>query len=163
MTQDFKVKPVDQRVLLTSTVVLNCISEGRPPPQISWSIFLKITNESFLLNESRKIIGERQMLYNGSLVIRNVSRQDEGFYTCLSSSPGLKRNHTAHISAYGMSTNNYKHIVAQKVRSRNHFYLNAFGVFSHAVNSKNALVKYISWLLRPDKYNFTRICNTFLQ
>ena len=102
VTQNFRIKPVDQKVLFASTVVFNCVSEGQPKPQTSWQISLKTSNKTFAVNKTTKIDDKHEMLDNGSLVLRNVSDKSEGTYTCISESPGLIRTTSGLLTIYGM-------------------------------------------------------------
>uniref|UniRef100_A0A3Q2XW01 Cell adhesion molecule DSCAM n=1 Tax=Hippocampus comes TaxID=109280 RepID=A0A3Q2XW01_HIPCM len=77
----FVVQPEDQDGIYGKTVTLNCSAEGYPPPTIVWEhskgagvpLFQPI-----LLNSGSRI----QQLSNGSLLIKHVLEDDNGFYLC---------------------------------------------------------------------------------
>ncbi|XP_008577945.1 PREDICTED: immunoglobulin superfamily member 10 [Galeopterus variegatus] len=65
-----------------NTVELKCRAEGRPSPTISWIL----ANQTVVSESSQ---GNRQALvtFDGTLVIRNLSIYDRGFYKCIASNP----------------------------------------------------------------------------
>lgn len=68
---------------LFSKLVLNCKAEGFPTPEIRWF------KENNLLASSQKnglSVKYNFFLSNGSLVINNISSNDDGVYYCYASS-----------------------------------------------------------------------------
>nr|XP_022322237.1 hemicentin-1-like isoform X1 [Crassostrea virginica] len=68
----FRIEPTNRRVVQGSTVVMDCVAEGEPAPDISW------------LRGWRDIVtGERiSVLHNNSLRILAVQLSDGGLYRC---------------------------------------------------------------------------------
>ncbi|XP_048588601.1 Down syndrome cell adhesion molecule-like protein 1 isoform X2 [Nematostella vectensis] len=72
----FVTEPRDQQVLREYTAQLSCQTTGYPPARVEWS---KLQGSSFVpLGDNPRF----QQLLNGTLVIRNASKRDEGRYSC---------------------------------------------------------------------------------
>ncbi|EDO29353.1 predicted protein, partial [Nematostella vectensis] len=72
----FVTEPRDQQVLREYTAQLSCQTTGYPPARVEWS---KLQGSSFVpLGDNHRF----QQLLNGTLVIRNASKRDEGRYSC---------------------------------------------------------------------------------
>lgn len=65
-----------------STVALTCTAQGRPSPTVSWIL----ANQS-VVSESSVGKGQALVTSDGTLVIRELSIYDRGFYKCVASSP----------------------------------------------------------------------------
>ena len=63
--------PSEMSVNEGQTAVFTCSADGHPPPQITWS------KASSLLPVGRHVIDS-----SGSLIIKNVKPEDDGFYSC---------------------------------------------------------------------------------
>uniref|UniRef100_A0A8C5DD94 Cell adhesion molecule DSCAM n=1 Tax=Gouania willdenowi TaxID=441366 RepID=A0A8C5DD94_GOUWI len=77
----FVVQPEDQDGIYGKTVTLNCSAEGYPPPTIVWEHSKGAGVPQFqpiLLNSGSRV----QLLINGSLHIKHVLEDDNGFYLC---------------------------------------------------------------------------------
>ncbi|XP_054885612.1 inactive tyrosine-protein kinase 7 [Poeciliopsis prolifica] len=71
----FEVKPERTSVYQGHTAVLHCQAAGEPKPQVHWIVKDKVLG---VVNDSRI-----QEMPNGSLVIRDVTTDDSGRYTCV--------------------------------------------------------------------------------
>ncbi|XP_062504884.1 hemicentin-1-like isoform X2 [Corticium candelabrum] len=70
----FTAKPLDSRQANGRDVLLHCGAEGWSTPRISWA---KLPNNNLPFDQMRHFI-----LQNGSLMITNVRKSDEGSYVC---------------------------------------------------------------------------------
>ena len=70
---------MDTRQATGRDVLFQCSAEGTPIPTIRWT---KLPSQELPYNEKRYL-----QLEDGSLVIRNVERSDEGHYVCEAVSP----------------------------------------------------------------------------
>ncbi|KAG7324106.1 hypothetical protein KOW79_012122 [Hemibagrus wyckioides] len=86
----FEFNPVKQRLLGAKNghVVIECKPKAAPRPTLSWS-----KGTELLSNSSRIFIWE-----DGSLEIRNVTKSDEGKYTCFAENDRGKANSTGSLS-----------------------------------------------------------------
>ncbi|XP_076863304.1 contactin-1a [Brachyhypopomus gauderio] len=86
----FELNPVKQRVLGAKNrrVVIECKPRAAPNPRFSWS-----KGTELLANSSRIFIWE-----DGSLEIRNVTKSDEGKYTCFAENDRGKANSTGSLT-----------------------------------------------------------------
>ncbi|XP_066523401.1 contactin-1a [Hoplias malabaricus] len=86
----FELNPVKQMILgaKNGRVVIECKPRAAPKPTISWS-----KGTELLSNTSRIFIWE-----DGSLEIRNVTKSDEGKYTCFAENDRGKANSTGALS-----------------------------------------------------------------
>ncbi|XP_061431384.1 LOW QUALITY PROTEIN: immunoglobulin superfamily member 10-like [Lethenteron reissneri] len=62
------------------TAWLDCVASGLPRPDVSWSLPDGTTADG---DGEQKDGGRRAVLRNGTLLVRNVARGDEGVYTCV--------------------------------------------------------------------------------
>uniref|UniRef100_A0AAR2JBK2 Contactin 1 n=1 Tax=Pygocentrus nattereri TaxID=42514 RepID=A0AAR2JBK2_PYGNA len=85
----FELNPLKQRVLGAKNghVVIECKPRAAPRPTFSWS-----KGTELLSNSSRIFIWE-----DGSLEIRNVTKSDEGKYTCFAENDRGKANSTGSL------------------------------------------------------------------
>ncbi|KAF8796637.1 Down syndrome cell adhesion molecule-like [Argiope bruennichi] len=72
-------EPPHTEAVLGSDVILNCVADGFPKPQILWK-----RAEDTLQSDYNTLLTDAHIhtLPNGSLSIRNVEKTDEGFYMC---------------------------------------------------------------------------------
>ncbi|XP_035379424.1 contactin-1a isoform X2 [Electrophorus electricus] len=86
----FELNPVKQRLLgpKNGRVVIECKPRAAPRPTFSWS-----KGTELLSNSSRIFIWE-----DGSLEIRNVTKSDEGKYTCFAENDRGKANSTGSLT-----------------------------------------------------------------
>ncbi|GFQ77884.1 down syndrome cell adhesion molecule homolog [Trichonephila clavata] len=72
-------EPPHTEAVLGSDVILNCVADGFPKPQIQWK-----RAEDTLQSDYNTLLTDAHIhtLLNGSLSIRNVEKTDEGFYMC---------------------------------------------------------------------------------
>uniref|UniRef100_W5UJ45 Contactin-1a n=1 Tax=Ictalurus punctatus TaxID=7998 RepID=W5UJ45_ICTPU len=86
----FEFNPVKQRLLAAKNgrIVIECKPKAAPRPTFSWS-----KGTELLSNSSRIFIWE-----DGSLEIRNVTKSDEGKYTCFAENDRGKANSTGSLS-----------------------------------------------------------------
>ena len=97
VTQEFSAKPTDADVLYGSDHTLICQVYGVPMPQLSWFF------QSTLGIDPKPIVssGDKEILLNGSLVIKNLTMKESGSYYCVAYSPGMTKNVSAQISVVG--------------------------------------------------------------
>ena len=79
---------VDTSVIVTETVILECLARGNPPSTIFW------------LHDGRPIrLDNRRRLESNSqkLVITRVRLEDSGFYTCVAENTIGQDNQTAYL------------------------------------------------------------------
>ncbi|KAM4545430.1 roundabout homolog 1-like isoform 2-T2 [Odontesthes bonariensis] len=80
--------PINQTVLVDSTVVLDCQTAGTPPPVVHWKkdgVVVSPVDTRMSLTET------------GSLKIHYAKLGDSGLYTCVASSPSGEASWTAHL------------------------------------------------------------------
>ncbi|XP_071834014.1 inactive tyrosine-protein kinase 7-like isoform X2 [Apostichopus japonicus] len=77
------VEPEDQMVLLGGVAIFHCQFSGSPPPPVEWYTSTSVDSDGVLSNET----GTTTLFLNGTLVLRDVQRYDEGSYNCLCKSP----------------------------------------------------------------------------
>ncbi|GBL99245.1 Transposon Ty3-G Gag-Pol polyprotein [Araneus ventricosus] len=72
-------EPPHTEAVLGSDVILNCVADGFPKPQILWK-----RAEDTLQSDYNTLLTDAHIhtLPNGSLSIRNVEKTDEGYYMC---------------------------------------------------------------------------------
>ncbi|GIX68192.1 titin [Caerostris extrusa] len=70
----WKLMPIDLDTVSGDNVVLNCQGSGQPPPIVKWH---KTTSQN-----SDFIPVTTQVQLNGSLVLNEISKEDEGMYRC---------------------------------------------------------------------------------
>ncbi|KAG1675519.1 Down syndrome cell adhesion molecule [Nymphon striatum] len=97
----WKIKPVDTVVSLNKSATFHCQASGFPQPQITWQSE-KLNGQWSVKSSSDKF----QVLESGSLVIRDVTRDDSAIYTC-----------TANNTIGQTITTTAKLIVGKKVKS----------------------------------------------
>ena len=88
----FTVKP-PLRILagIGDTLTLNCSATGDPQPVISWR-----------KQGGHLPVGRNQQI-NGALVIRNIKRNDAGYYICTATSAGVFGEETlTHIQFFSL-------------------------------------------------------------
>ena len=74
-----------------TTVTIECTSTGIPTPTISWS-----------LNGEPLITGDRHVIYNnGTLVIHNTTKSDEGKYSCTAKNIEGEDSESANVAITG--------------------------------------------------------------
>ncbi|XP_054713933.1 cell adhesion molecule Dscam2-like [Uloborus diversus] len=76
------IEPPHTEAVLGSDVILNCVADGFPKPQILWK-----RAEDSLQSDYNTLLTDAHIhtLVNGSLSIRNVEKTDDGFYMCQAS------------------------------------------------------------------------------
>ena len=86
----FTVKPpVSIFAGLGDTLTLNCSATGDPQPVISWR------------KQRGHLPVERNQQINGALVIRDITKNDTGYYTCIAISAGVFDVETlTHLQVY---------------------------------------------------------------
>ncbi|UYV61717.1 hypothetical protein LAZ67_1006135 [Cordylochernes scorpioides] len=96
--------PTDRSVIMGDTVVIDCQSTGFPEPRTWWE---KSSGSSKVPRDYQTIISNSHIhtLENGSLMIREVDRSDQGLYLCQAANgvgPGLSKviKLSVHESAY---------------------------------------------------------------
>nr|XP_043898115.1 roundabout homolog 1-like isoform X2 [Solea senegalensis] len=80
--------PVNQTVLVDSTIVLGCKTAGHSSPTVHWK-----KNDVLLTSVDSRI----STTDTGSLEIRQTKLADTGFYTCVASSPNGQASWTAYV------------------------------------------------------------------
>ncbi|XP_057293625.1 uncharacterized protein LOC130622207 [Hydractinia symbiolongicarpus] len=98
VTQEFVLMPKDQRLIYGLNHTLKCVSVGVPEPMISWEF--KSASRSIFQPVDAMNSKKYSILQDGSLQITGVTLTESGVYTCVSNSPGLKRNRSANIDVY---------------------------------------------------------------
>ena len=79
----FTVKPPAKIVAVVGgTLKLNCSATGNPQPMISWK------------KQGGQLPVGRSQQINGSLVIRDISRNDRGNYICIATNAGVFKAET---------------------------------------------------------------------
>ncbi|XP_035221096.1 Down syndrome cell adhesion molecule-like protein 1 homolog isoform X12 [Stegodyphus dumicola] len=68
--------PEDQILQEGHTAVFSCQATGHPPPQVTWERDQE--NKDVFENESDRI----QTFENGTFILSNIKKSDEGFYSC---------------------------------------------------------------------------------
>ncbi|XP_076325843.1 cell adhesion molecule Dscam1-like isoform X3 [Tachypleus tridentatus] len=75
----WKIEPKDTSVVIGNSVILHCQAEGKPEPRMIW----KKSTGQLSVQYNTIISGARiQTLVNGSLVIHQVAKEDQGKYMC---------------------------------------------------------------------------------
>ena len=69
------------------TAIFSCVSEGVPPPKVSWKFVSLKSGEVKMLDEIMMKDRRFSVEENNDLVIRDVKNYDEGEYICMSESP----------------------------------------------------------------------------
>ena len=89
----FTVKPPVKVIASPGdTMTLNCSATGDPQPVISWK------------RQGAQMPGGRSQQTNGALVLRNIKRNDAGYYFCVATSAGVFDVETVtHIDVHGRS------------------------------------------------------------
>ncbi|XP_069084956.1 contactin-1 [Pleurodeles waltl] len=87
---NFELNPMKKRILAAKggRVIIECKPKAAPKPKISWS-----KGTELLANNSRISIW-----YDGSLEILNITKLDEGSYTCFAENDRGKANSTGTLS-----------------------------------------------------------------
>ncbi|XP_076325922.1 cell adhesion molecule Dscam1-like isoform X2 [Tachypleus tridentatus] len=98
----WKLEPNDTKIVRGETSTINCQSEGFPPPRVMW---LKAVGDS--LGNYQPVISTSRLhvMENGSLVVLEAQKEDEGYYLCQASngvgSDVSKLIHLSiHVAAY---------------------------------------------------------------
>ncbi|GBM75398.1 Hemicentin-1 [Araneus ventricosus] len=74
--------PVDKETLFGDTVVFPCSTTGKPKPVIKWNKFNELDGKYHLISDMTSKQDRVILFNNGSLSIKNVSKEDEGLYQC---------------------------------------------------------------------------------
>ncbi|XP_023225209.1 Down syndrome cell adhesion molecule homolog [Centruroides sculpturatus] len=94
----WKNMPVDKEVHLGQTVILLCYATGKPVPLVTWTKSSRREDSFVILHDTDTLT----IYQNGSLVIENVMKKDEGFYTCkISNGVGKDIEKTVSVTIYG--------------------------------------------------------------
>ncbi|XP_022241420.1 Down syndrome cell adhesion molecule-like protein 1 homolog [Limulus polyphemus] len=85
------VEPSNCSVIQGRSVNIDCVVQGYPPPRITWMKASDGATKNFvpLYNSQHYVIFD-----NGTLIIRNVAKENEGFYLCQASNnvgPDLRK------------------------------------------------------------------------
>ena len=87
----FVIKPKNTSVELNDSVMFNCSLTGYPQPKVLW--YKKAGKHWEAISKS-----ERVMTYeNGSLLLRNVAKEDELPYKCIGGNAGEFNSWTAYL------------------------------------------------------------------
>ncbi|XP_062851477.1 inactive tyrosine-protein kinase 7 [Trichomycterus rosablanca] len=85
---EFILKPEQTTVYQGNTAILHCQATGHPEPYIQWMVKNKVLS----INSARF-----QKMPNGSLVIKDVSTDDTGRYTCIAGNSCSIKDHVAQL------------------------------------------------------------------
>lgn len=75
----FKVEPMDQEVLVGSSVMASCVADGFPIPKVEWKQLLEDGSE---YRDMRESFSNFIIMHNGSFLIENVTKKNEGKFLC---------------------------------------------------------------------------------
>ncbi|RWS17533.1 dscam:-like isoform D [Dinothrombium tinctorium] len=104
----WKVEPSDAAVVAGSSVMIDCLAEGFPPPITTWERGSSIVPRHFIPIAS----GPHFEVYaNGSLLVKSVENSDAGYYLCQTNNgigPGLSKVVTLHVHAPPRFTNTFQ-------------------------------------------------------
>ena len=98
-------RPDSQIVLKDDRVVLLCVSEGRPPPAITWLKQLVQVEESDRVSIDIVLRGARQVASN--LTIEPVQPRDSGQFTCMASNVAGNDSQSADLTMHGRCIGRY--------------------------------------------------------
>ncbi|XP_022235304.1 Down syndrome cell adhesion molecule-like protein Dscam2, partial [Limulus polyphemus] len=78
----WKIEPNNTKVVRGESNTINCRSEGFPPPRVTW---LKAVGDS--LGNYQPVVSNSRVhvMENGSLVVLEAQKEDEGYYLCQAS------------------------------------------------------------------------------
>ncbi|KAG8172950.1 hypothetical protein JTE90_005599, partial [Oedothorax gibbosus] len=74
----WKITPTDMDAISGDTVTLNCQGTGKPEPSVTWSRNIGSSTDYAPLSTSNHHI----MHQNGSIVLPNIQKENEGLYKC---------------------------------------------------------------------------------
>uniref|UniRef100_A0A8C4R3K4 Immunoglobulin superfamily containing leucine-rich repeat 2 n=1 Tax=Eptatretus burgeri TaxID=7764 RepID=A0A8C4R3K4_EPTBU len=108
----------ETRLYPESTVVLTCESEGVPTPVVTWQVRSGDSEsvlQSFLEDSANTIVEESKtlskrviVLKNGTLIIPQLSKLEEGFYTCIGSNDIGSESSTLQVALVSKSSKERK-------------------------------------------------------
>lgn len=79
-----------------------CESVGSPTPIITWKWKRSGGNSFTVIHYFSN--GRFKLLLDKTLMIKDVQNEDEGYYVCVSKSPGITVNKTAHLIVFSKYT-----------------------------------------------------------
>ncbi|XP_023225146.1 Down syndrome cell adhesion molecule-like protein Dscam2 [Centruroides sculpturatus] len=92
--------PADKNVFEGSTITIDCLASGNPPPITTWMKALGLNDENFVkIHASSK----STIFGNGSLTLTEIEKADEGIYSCEISNginQELKKTITIRVTAF---------------------------------------------------------------
>uniref|UniRef100_UPI00358FD152 immunoglobulin superfamily containing leucine-rich repeat protein-like n=1 Tax=Myxine glutinosa TaxID=7769 RepID=UPI00358FD152 len=108
----------ETRLYPESTVVLTCESKGVPTPVVTWKVRSGDSEsvlQSFLEDRANTIVEESKtqskrvtVLKNGTLIIPQLSKLEEGFYTCIGSNDVGSESSTLQVALVSKSSKERK-------------------------------------------------------
>ena len=91
------------------------MSEGRPPPEVTWKMALNSVRG--LIPVEKSLEHQYEVLYDNSLHVKQVTFSDEGKYICISKSPGLLVNRSASLTVFGKCISLFVFLVGEILKS----------------------------------------------
>ena len=101
--------PESQIVLQDNRVLLSCVSDGRPPPAITWLQQSAQVEESGTVSIENVLRGARQVVSN--LTIEAVQPRDTDQYTCTASNLAGNDSQSADLTVHGKEHCTYSNSV----------------------------------------------------
>ncbi|RWS15708.1 Down syndrome cell adhesion molecule-like protein, partial [Dinothrombium tinctorium] len=104
------ITPMDTDVIVGQDVVINCQASGYPQPRIWWEHAETLTSNAGPSHYQPVISNSHiHALENGSLIIKEISKNDEGYYLCQATngvSSGISKviKVTVHVPAFFKSS-----------------------------------------------------------
>lgn len=77
--------PNDTEAIVGESVIIDCLASGSPTPRIRWEMSSQSGDKSSNLFRTVVSNSHIHIFDNGSLVIRDVSENDQGIYVCQAS------------------------------------------------------------------------------
>ena len=89
----FVIRPKNASVKLNESAMFNCSLTGYPKPKVLWYKKKPKVQKWESLAESKRV----EIFPNGSLLLRNVVKQDELAYKCIGGNAGEFNSSTAYL------------------------------------------------------------------